>query len=162
MATSTALMKIPGAIETKKNHHATLDLIPNKTGNEVVITTVRNHWDAVVSWWLLNNAPKPLHEFVKYYNHSHYARGNKLWWIHPTADYFMRYEHLQDELSDVLRFCGLPEVTLPIINVTPNKTHWRDYYNPTSYKAVWDRFGDEIDFYGYQDAAEKDTTASRT
>jgi len=69
----------------------------------------------------------------------------------------MRYESLEAELSDVLRFCGLPQVDLGHENATPGKRPWQEYYDDRSLQAVWDRFSVEITLYGYHYGAEENS-----
>ena len=147
-----------------RQHHATLsDVQKYLTGNELIVTTVRNHWDTVVSWWFLNNRYLPLYRFVDEYGHDCYARGNKLWWLHDKVDFIMRYETLQDDLNIVLLSLGLPALELTVENVTAGKDrlHYMKYYDAKSFWRVYDRFKEEIDFYGYSEkVAYKDFSRS--
>jgi hypothetical protein len=154
-------MTLPGAIETRKHHHARLDDLKEmlgyeRTGHELVITTVRNHWDAVASWWVLNHKPTDFAKFIRTYEHSFYARGNRLWWLHPGVDYAMKYETLAYDLEIALMQVDLPQVVLTRENVTAGKDDYRTYYNKESYLTVWERFKQEIIFYGYQPGASNE------
>lgn len=167
MATTSALATLPGAICTLHDHHARLSDITRLTGYEItgdeeVITTVRNHWDAVASWWLLDQRRTSLWNFIDNYNHFLFAKRHKLWWLHPEATVVLKYESLQDGLDQILNELGLNPVKIPIENVTPNKTHYLDYYSKCTYQKVLEHFYDEIIFYGYYDATEKDTRKTGT
>ena len=151
VATTTALSRLPGAISTiDTNHHAQLkDLSDFLTGGELICTTVRCHWDTICSWWLLNGCPGTIWDFVNSYEHSHYARGNQLWWLHPQATYVMKYESLQEGLDIACKICDLDRITLQHENVTEGKKDWQSVFDYRSYVYVRERFSDEIFKYGY-------------
>lgn len=163
MATTSALAKLPGAQFTPRNHHAKLEDIRHLlTGGEVIVTTVRNHWDAVASWWLLDARRLSLWNFIDNYNHSHYAKGRKLWWLHPEATHILKYESIQADLDNLLISLDLEPIKILKENVTQDKTHYLDYYSKCTYQKVLEHFYDEIIFYGYADATEKDTREAGT
>lgn len=146
------MSRLPGAVSTiLTDHHAQLkDLPDNLIGDEVICTTVRNHWDTIASWWFLNGCPGTLWDFIHSYEHSHFARGNQLFWLHPEATYILKYESLQEGLDVLLDLCGLDCVTLKHENVTEGKRDWQSVFDYRSYVYVRERFSEEIFKYGYQ------------
>ena len=145
VATCEALATLPNAIKPR-NHHAELDDFP-EYGGELIITTVRNHWDTVATWWLLNLRRISLYNFIDQYNHSHYARDNKLFWLHEkVVQRVLKYENLEIDLADVLG----QEIKLPRLNITEGKKHWINHYSREAYEKVWAHFHEEITYYGYE------------
>jgi hypothetical protein len=157
------LAKIPGAICTPANHHARLkELSKFIVGGELVVTTVRNHWDAIASWWLLDQRRISLWNFIDNYNHSLFQRNHKLWWLHSEAKHILRYETLQSDLDRLLVTLDIEPVIIQRENVTPNKRFFLDYYSNCTYEKVLEYFYDEIIYYGYHDATEEDTKQTGT
>jgi hypothetical protein len=150
----------PEAIWSKCRHHATLKELagfnPKLLGcgnyhldDEVTCTTVRNHWDIIVSWWLLMYPEgcvrvRELEWFIWNGTHSYFAKGNKLFWLH-YADVYLKYETLEDDLGRLLN----RNVKLPHIGKTENKKNYKSYYDKDSWEAVYERFHEEIEMFGY-------------
>lgn len=150
----------PEAIWTKRKHHATLQEFagfdPKLLGcenfsleDEVTCTTVRNHWDIIVSWWLLMYPPnevknRELEWFIWNGNHSYFAKGNRIFWLH-YADVYLKYETLAQDLGKLLN----RRVVLPLVGKTEIKKDYKSYYDKNSWEAVYERFHEEIDLFGY-------------
>jgi len=159
----------PEAIWTEKRHHCTLiefaGLDPRLLGcpnfhleNEVTCTTVRNHWDTIVTWYLLMY-PKQnvsLEWFIWNGEHDYFARGNQLFWLHH-ADVYLRYETLKYDLGYLLG----RKVVLPVVGATEEKDHYKNYYNKNSWEAVRERFLDEIIAFGYANETFETTSEKR-
>lgn len=145
-ATAEALEKLPGAIR-HPDHHATRDKI--KIGKAIVVTTVRNHWDTVASWWLLSGRVRPIEMLIDGWHHSHFVRNKKLFW--QDSDKIIFYEFLEPQLNALLQSLDLPTVELSIINPTVDKCkQWIKHYSYDAYYRVADYFHDEILELGYQ------------
>lgn len=147
-------MKLPKARETSGYHHARLKDVQEQfmydlTGEELVVTTVRNHWDAIASWWLLNGRAMSLYNFIYEYKHSFFAKRNKLWWLHTDANYVVHYEELTEGFKIITQMLDLPDINLTVENATPNKQNWQIYYSQEAFWRVFERFKEEIKLYGY-------------
>lgn len=124
-----------------------------------VVSTIRNPWDLMVSWWSYGNikvearGDKPA-SFL-YWLPRILEAGNG--WIEKGlffgADHcncFFRFEHdLEYQLNNLLETCGLPAVELGHWSKT-NHTHYVDYYDIPSAIAVDRYFRNEIAEWGYE------------
>ena len=70
-----------------------------------------------------------------------------------AVDFIGRYENLGEDLNKALAMAGVVErVTLPQVNVTPNKDKHRDYqsyYSPEIQSLVSEWYAPEIKLLGY-------------
>ena len=125
---------------------------------EPVVTTIRNPYDLLVTWWLRHRHKahewRSFPDYIATYNRKpSFARsGDRLLYHAPNADILVRYENLDVELPAALKKCGLEPITLTERkNDTPGKTDdWRSYYDAESIEAANRRFGAEIEQYGYE------------
>jgi len=122
--------------------------------NELVAATVRNPYDVLVSWWL-NTRGKwhtlSFKNFVSdYVGNTLFTRGGKLFYFMDHVTVMMRYETLERDLANVLKLCKLPPVRLKYGNVTEDKQPYVEYYTPDIQEAVAQRWGDEIERFGYE------------
>lgn len=146
-ATRTALINI--GFESYAEHHTRMcevDLHGFHT-----ITTVRNHWDTVISWCANGRALKPVitpTDLVRALDTTWIKKG-RLWWMHET-DTVLHYETLGADLNRVLTAHGLPEADIPVENVNPRRSRaYRSYYTRTTQVFVRGWFSDEIEHFGY-------------
>lgn len=153
-ATCNALRQAGG--EQVGLHHDGLEKVRRHSG-EPVVTTIRNPYDVLVTWWLrhgLRGKPRrPLPEFILDYDQEaepNFMRRGRLLYHAPTADIVVRYENLDVELPAALQKCGLEPVALERTNVTEEKAHWMSYYDAAAIEAANRRFGTEIELYGYE------------
>jgi len=121
---------------------------------EMVVATVRNPYDVVVSWWL--NTKGKWHElsfedFVSdYIGNTLFTRGGKLFYFAEHVNTMLRYETLADDLARVLKLVKLPPVRLKFTNITAGKHPYQSYYTPAIQEIVTQRWGDEIERFGYE------------
>ena len=179
IATTRALATLEGAVVSNINeakdldfkhsfpkgtHHSTLEELKRRTpeyftGREISVTTVRNPFDLLVTWWLRQRraiAEKSGHEptFGEYVETvdegttgGPYIRDGRIFWL--GADEVLRYESLQEDLDRLLRRLGLPTVELVPTNVTGEKGPWRSYYDEGIRAVAERRFGEEAKEFGY-------------
>lgn len=179
IATTRALAEIDGAVVSDLNevkdldlkrtfpkgtHHATLEDLRRMrpeyfTGGEITVTTIRNPYDLLVTWWLRqreNLIKKWGHEptFREYVEKADettsggpYIRDGRIFWM--DVNKHMRYERLQKDLNRFLRRHRLPEATLEKTNVTANKEPYKTYYDPETRALAEQRFGEEASHFGY-------------
>jgi hypothetical protein len=166
MSTTKTLATLPGALSRPKlpvTHHASRkDVEPHMTGTELVVTTVRNPCDLVVTWWLRQQVAAKRYigpdvtfeQFVSRVDEvigvsgPYFCKDGKIFW--HDCDHALKYENLAKELNEMLVRLDLPTVTLVRENVTPNKKPWMEYYNEKTLAIVRERFKEEIAQYGYR------------
>lgn len=146
------LRQIPGSIATK-NHHAPLADIPNQTGDEVVVCSVRNHFDTIASWWANQGMPEDFTAWIRNFDYHPHVKDGKLFAL-GAGHIHMCYEHMEDDLirlvvSSGLHIPGGPLFKMPKLNVTKGRIPTELLFNSKSAKAVVDRFGEEMEEYGY-------------
>lgn len=123
---------------------------------EPVVTTIRNPYDLLVTWWLRHRHKadewQSFPNYITTYNRKpSFARNGRLLYHAPTADILVRYENLDVELPAALKECGIEPIMLTERkNDTPDKADWRSYYYPAAVEAANRRFGAEIKQYGYE------------
>lgn len=134
--------------------HAPLSDLTEHTGQDLtewsVATTVRNHFDALVSWSFVEYASLPfgvdwLERFVE---SCVYATESALYPLHLTAaDVLLRYEQLERDLSAWLS----TDVELGRAHVSEgrNGREYQQFYDTPSRKWVQDRYGGEMNNLGY-------------
>ncbi len=119
--------------------------------SEVIATTIRNPYDMIVTWWITSTAQRvPLAEFIRGYEGRHQVIRGRIYSRADDSDIVLRYETLDRDLADMLRLLRLPAVELSRDNVTPSKKKWQTYYDVESFAIVNERFGREIEDYGYK------------
>lgn len=131
--------------------HAKLSEVPDYQG-ELVVTGIRNPYDALVSWHLLDRPKIPLHQFLAAYECRHFVENGRLFWQCGPGVETIRYENLIPELNAVLERVGLSRISrLPKnVRATRLKTKpWREYYDRNAIVIANARFGDEIVEHGY-------------
>ena len=158
-AVAKALVEQRGAILVG-SHHSTPDEHPEyKIDSDwVVCSSIRNHWDAMISWWFKierRGRMAPLAVFLPRFcaNNHNFVRDGKLWW--DTMPYnnteLLRYEWLESDLNNALVGLGLPPVNLPV--VTDSKRNGRPYqafYKSATASWIARYFAKEIEQYGYK------------
>ena len=141
-------------------HHAKLSPLPGSRKDWTVFTTVRNHWDAMVSYHfhLVVGAGRKVDKLtVRDVERACKAnrwvvRPDRLWDLHgPDADRILKFESIDKDLNAVLRDVGLPGVEWPKtkpIGLRDGRA-WENFYTEESYNYVLHKFREEINHYGY-------------
>lgn len=143
---------------------------PNKCGNRsgpdhhkglkehpgpewTVFTAVRNHFDAWASWF--SYSAKTGEQFCPRFierlmdKQNYFPEPDKMWAYHTEfADHVLRYETQAADLSNLLG----EQVQLPVVGVSERreKRPYQALYTPELAEYVADRFGDEMEHYGYR------------
>jgi len=144
-----------GARTVPGGHHVGLEAVADH-GEETVFTAIRNPYDVLVSWYVrmdrTKDFPVSMAHFVRTYEHEDFARGDppSLFYHCAPEVEVLRWETLQDDLDALLTRLGLSPVRLPRDNVTPKKRPWIDYYDAEAFRAVHERFGHDLDAWGYE------------
>jgi hypothetical protein len=120
---------------------------------------VRNHWDAVVSWWFnfAHQAGRPFNaRWLRGFIHGHpdYFKEEGLWWfiyLEPQPR-ILRYENLLHDLNALLDEFGLRQLRkLEEVGISKprQKRHYREFHDEQTAALVREMWGDEIDRLGY-------------
>ncbi len=153
-AVAQALIDLGG--EASAKHHDTLaevraqGLMGDPTGYQV-FTTVRHHFDALVTWWFARGRGRSFHHFLLLLTTLEgQVRDDRLYWKwFDDADVVLRYESLEVQLGDAIEARLGRRPTLRRIGVSHAKRDWREYYDPASRRLVEDVFARELDSLGY-------------
>lgn len=141
-------------------HHTTPDQNPEiELGNEwTICSTVRNHWDAMISWWFkIERTPKamtPLAEFLPRFcaNNPNFVWNGRLWWHgKPCVNTFLRYQCLEADLNQALVKVGLNPVNLPrVVDSQRGGVPYQVFYKQATARWVGSYFSEEIKQLGYK------------
>ena len=118
----------------------------------------RNPWDRQVSWYLYKTKTKRARPSFERFmadrarayvtNYAQYTIDGAL-----AVDFVGRYESLEEDLNRALELAGAgTRVSVPRVNVTPNKDEarsYRSYYSPDTQGLVADWYEPEIALLGY-------------
>lgn len=127
-------------------------------GAWIVFTTVRNHWDAAVSW---RYKKRYLREHTGLWDGgmwrllfeaNHWIKPGNMWWLHSDeADVVLRFESLERELGELLANHGIPFDGLPEDNITPGRTtrEYRPFFSEHGRDYIGERFRNEIEKFSY-------------
>lgn len=164
---------------SKGGQHATVGEAEKLLGNlGWTFCVVRNPWDYCVSWYtfkiyiaktyidILTKQPELINPKRKKYRLEHHQ--NQLerlnngfdWWVRQTnvakqskyaknVDYFCRLENLDEDFKVIQNKLNCYE-PLPLINKTPNRTNYKDYYTPETIEIVREKFQEDIEFLNYE------------
>lgn len=163
VATSVSLHHVGfKKLEPPSDHHSRLwdegtPVTPGNRSEWTVMTTVRNHWDAAVSWAFKRFKTRDpetwdLAAYQCAFEANRWVQPDRMWWLHADdADVILRYESLEEDLRRVLTSRGLSVPTLIRHNVSQNRRGrgYREFFNDESRDYIGDRFSGEIERFGY-------------
>jgi hypothetical protein len=143
--------------------------IRNKVGQDIwneffKITVVRNPWDLCVSrmWWRLAlpqiKKGKKAANIIAPQKISKSACGGKIdrYYFHPKtgkplADFFIRYEHINEDYKEVCKKIGIPHKKLPKLKGgIRNNREYATYYDNETKNAVARNYKNIISHFGYR------------
>lgn len=130
----------------------------------IVFSTVRNHWDAILSWhYKAVRGPRKSLDFyltreVRRLRHHFKALPNGQFELYhrylPLSTHVLRYETLQYDLNAVLALRGLGPVTIPLANNSVDRPQvpYQEVFDaePELRDRVGAMFADEIERLGYR------------
>ena len=143
-----------GAV-TYGSHHTTDAYTEVVKSGDIVVTTVRNHWDWFTSFWCLNGCPGKFDNWVREVcRDSPWIKRNpdctrcELFWKYvPLANHIMRYESIEQDLTSVMTMNGFPK---PVFEPwLANKRHYTSFYTSVMVEYIRNLFGSEINDLGY-------------
>ena len=125
--------------------------------NDLVMSTVRNHWDWFVSFWHLNGCPGRFDRYVpRLCRESEWIDRNpsctecRLFWKYaPLSSVILRYERIQECLDTTMETHGFPRLRLRQEGAAKPRPY-QTYYKQRIVQQIYDRFGAEIEHYGYK------------
>jgi len=127
--------------------------------NYTSFCTVRNHWDAIVSWWFFkgqNLVSELIDEqwLTKFTtdNPQYFKFPNMWWFIHEVPNvHILRYERYYEDIEELFTFLDLPMHKVPSVLDLKYKRdrNFRRYFTPDARDKVFDLFGKEITTLGY-------------
>lgn len=166
-STSTGQALVSAGFDNTHDHHAPMFDIGLRKGavsyydidsSWKILTTVRNHFDALVSWVMyrpycktgvtVSEIQQLLKRDVRYFQPQ--PDGSfRMWDEHtPVATDILRFETLQEDLDRTLGF----HVEIPHANRSIRREYrpYQDFYDTVTKQFVYDLFGEEIEKYGYK------------
>ena len=136
-----------GTVTSHDGKRRALDLL---TGDELLVTTVRNPYEVIVTWWLrATRGEGSFAGFIREINRPPQVIDGRIFSRADECVVVMRYESLEGDWKALLSRLGLAFVPIPIENTTKGKAPWETYYDAESFEAVRERFGAEIEQLGY-------------
>ena len=123
-----------------------------------VIACVRNHFDAIVSWyhhnprWFDKNRPEMRfgHFARAFPTHSlnTYVRPHQMYWGYQRiATHIIHYENLWAEFEAALGV-AIPRTKIEVIGKSDRKPY-REYYDTETRAFIEDYYAEELEKYGY-------------
>jgi hypothetical protein len=155
-ATCRALAEIDGAVEAGSHHVPWTELRehPSVRGGELRVSTVRNPYDLMVTWWLQTgpHVGTAFADFVRHYPFRVTVPGASGCLYHHADDshVLLRWETLEEDLNAVLGWRAVAPVKLQRVGVTQDKRPWQTYYDPEALRAANARFAREFTRHGYE------------
>ena len=154
-----ALVQQRGAILVGSHHtipedHPEWDIDKNWT----VCSAVRNHYDALVSWYFKIERHKPsmqpLMKFLPRFceQNPDFVRDGELWWrTLPISNSVLRYGWLQADIDTALVKAGMAPVDLPrVLDSKREGAPYQAYYKRPERTWVTNYFAAEIKRCGYK------------
>lgn len=141
-----ALVKVGG--EPRKRH----TFLKARRSKERTVSTVRNPFDLLVSWWIVigqRQGFKSFADFITTCIDPFMVQQERLFYFLET-DYILRFESLESDVNIVLKTRGIRPIILAVENKTLDKKHYREYYDDVTRPLVMARFGAEIERFGYE------------
>ena len=138
--------------------HHSIDVFPTVVqDDDLVMSTVRNHFDWFVSFWYLNGCPDKFDNYVTHVcDQSEWIRRNRdcsrceLYWKYaPLCNVIIRYENLENDINEAMREYGFPTLTLKQTGEKKPRPY-QTYYKPATIQKVIRLFNDELVKYGYE------------
>lgn len=119
--------------------------LPDVT-TELPWTVLRNPYDLFVSMWFRRRSitRKDFRVFCLDWKDPPYVEDGMLYYHAPDAKRILRYESLEDDLSELCADVGIDPIELPTTNVTGAKDDWHSYYTQEHLDIVNRRWGAEF------------------
>ena len=154
-------------------HHLTVKESERSTDGWTVFCTVRNHWDAVVSWMCFWDAETAeiaesgrlwtVDQMRRSLDGNKWVADDRLWHRHvPDSKLLMRFESLGTDLGTVLCLAGIQMPVLQHLDANEIRggRPYQRFFTVETQDYVAERFAEEIRELGY--SYETDLPGSMT
>ena len=141
-ATTRALLGVGGKKVGERNH----DFF-QATDAELTVCTLRDPYDVLASWFIMNPKYSKMSDFLFKYDHSEFRRNHRLFYFAEVSDIHLLYDDLEDCLNTLLNCLGLPNVRIPYLNATSNKAPYMEYYDEESISIVETLYSKDLEIY---------------
>ncbi len=118
---------------------------------------IRDAWRRYVAKSLQNGPDHDNPRFIRRFTRMAYSSGkNKSYYFdedgRPLADFFIKFESLEDDFHTVCKTLGIPLAKLPHLkgSIRPRNDPYWEYYNDETRKIVADQSAKVIDYFGYE------------
>ncbi len=116
---------------------------------------VRNPFDRLVSGWAYTkrNSQISFSEWLRgeawYAGGVDFKRTSQAYWANFTANFVMRFEHIEDDWGAFLRRAGLPQIMIEHKNGSEHP-HYREIISQKDRAIIEDRFAHDLVTWGYE------------
>lgn len=148
-----------GAILKGAHHHVKEEWCrPILDGGGLIMSTVRNPFDSMVSWYFHYKQRRKGAEMEPFVEWLPQQLGNPNQYIHqglffglPWTNRTLRFENLQADFDQVMTEVGIGPIEIPVINVSKPREGrpYQEMYNDQLIQLVRNHFGSEIANHGY-------------
>lgn len=140
-ATVTALRKV-GGVNAGAHHHAFMDAPQGET----TVSTIRNPYDVLATWFQLSGYDN-LNHFLTKYEHSFFKIDDRLFYFHAITERFLLYDTLASDFDCLLSDFGLEPQRLYRINTTPKKRPYQSYFDESAKEFVEELYAKDLELY---------------
>jgi len=154
-ATAGALLTLGG--EASAGHHDRLPealqqglVTPAELGELTVISTVRNHYDALVTWWLQRGRGRSFIHFLQLMvTMPGRLRDDRLYWKYfDDSDLVLRYEDIERQLGELTAERMGRRVAMEVIGDN-RKGDYRRHHDEHTRGLIATVFEVELSAFGY-------------
>lgn len=147
------------------DHHCKFDSIHSPLNDGLssrkdwlVFTTIRNHWDAMISYCFHLHTGKTydagftVETFKRVFKRYKYITEDRMYsWHSDQADVILRFETIKEDFDRVLSMRGLKgKLAEKNVSRFRAKRPYHEFYTEESKDFVWKKFRDEIERFGYE------------
>jgi len=122
------------------------DFTPAK-GKEITVSTIRNPFDLLASWFALNEGWTDFEKFLVDYKHSAMLKDGRFHYFANVSDELFLYDQLSEDLNTLLTRLKLPKVRIYRLNTTSGKKPFEEYYTETAKQIVRDLYAWDLELY---------------
>lgn len=116
------------------------------------VTTIRNPFDIICSWWVGCGSVKTISEWILEYTHSDFIRNKKLLYHAPHCTFIIRFElNIVEQINRIMTAVDCKHIPgLSYVNKTKSKTkHYSHYYTSKDVSKISELFWDELEEFDY-------------
>ena len=167
----TSGVSIYNVLESREQHHKTLDGHKGWKHEYFKFCFVRNTWDRFLSTYfyfkkygrrrpgdlkdgkIINQFKdfkgfvESFHNIEKKFSDRHF--NCQVYWIDERLDFIGKFENLQEDFNIVCDKIGIPQQKLPHKNKSKHK-HYTEYYDDETRQIVAEKYAKDIERFGYE------------